>query len=192
MKKIVAVAMFLAVAMMANAQIYVGGSLGFESSKADKEADNLITWSVMPEIGFALNDAISFGLQGGFSSQELEEDEKAKSFVIAPYVRYTFAKSGLVRFFIDAGVTVTSINISNGYYYITGDYYDYYTGEVKGTNIGFGIRPGVRIAASDHVSLVAQLGYFGYSANSDDLGGGSSIGLGIDNTDISFGVFYSF
>ena len=181
MKMLIAIAMFLVACIGANAQIYVGGSLGFESSKASDDADNLISWSVIPEIGYALNDVIAFGFQVGYSSQELSKSKKSNSLMFAPYTRFTFAKSGLARFFIDGGITITSMEYKD-------DFYD----KIKGNQLGFGIRPGICIAASEKINLIAKLGYLGYSSYSEDLGGGSSFGFSMDNTDISFGVFYKF
>lgn len=179
MKKLMVIATFLVACITTNAQVYIGGSLGFETSKRSEDTDNLTTWSVIPEIGYKINNLLSVGLQLGYVSQELYKDNKSESFIVSPYTRLTFIKSGFARFFIDCGATYTA-------------YADDKDEDSNEFTWGVGIRPGVIFAASEKVNFVAKLGYLGYSKNSDDLGGGSEFGLSIDNTDLSFGVFYNF
>ena len=180
MKKLIAIAMFLVACIGTNAQIFVGGSLGFESTKATKDSDSQINWSIVPEIGYKINKSFSVALQLGYSYEYYEsgnyiDDNSLDMFLISPYVRYTFGKSGLAKFFVDCGGTISIIG-----------------GTYEGYIWGAGLRPGLIIEASEKISLVAKLGYMGYSANSDDLGGGSSFGFGLDNSNFSFGVFYNF
>lgn len=175
MKKLMMIAAFMVACVAANAQFYVGGSFGFESAKADKDADNTTAWSIVPEIGYNIDDKLAVGLQIGYGQMDIEGDLTGSELILAPYARYTFAESGIVKFFVDGGLTYTS-----------------YGSDLEGNTWGIGIRPGINIAASEKVGLVAKLGYIGYSKNSDELGGGSSFGLGVDNTDISFGVYFNF
>lgn len=51
-------AAFVVASVAASAQIYVGGSLGFESSKENKDADALTSFSILPEVGYNLSDKI--------------------------------------------------------------------------------------------------------------------------------------
>ena len=44
-------AVFAVASMAASAQIYVGGSLGIGSSKANSNADNQTNFSIKPEVG---------------------------------------------------------------------------------------------------------------------------------------------
>ena len=66
MKKILMT--LVAVAMMAvsaNAQVYVGGSIGIGSVK-NGNGDTETTYKFLPEVGFALNNNWSLGVVAGF------------------------------------------------------------------------------------------------------------------------------
>ncbi|MBO5185524.1 MAG: outer membrane beta-barrel protein [Prevotella sp.] len=182
MKKLFLMAAFVVASVAASAQVYVGGSLGFESSKEYKDAETLTSFSIIPEVGYNLSDNLAVGIQLGYASQDImlageDEDVKgtASAFSIAPYARYTFAKSGAASFFVDGGIIFTS-----------------YGSDADGSNFGVGLRPGIKFAVSDKVDVVAKTGFLGYSKDNDDLGGGSKFGLSIDNTDLSLGVFFNF
>lgn len=175
MKKIFMIAALAVATLAANAQVYVGGSLGFESAKANKDADALSNFSIMPEIGYNLDENWAVGIQLGYQSQEVNKDETVSLFTIAPYARYTFAKTGAASFFVDGGIIFES-----------------YGSDAKGSSFGIGVRPGVNFAVSEKVGVVAKLGYIGYTKNNDDLGGGSAFGINADNTNLELGVFYNF
>lgn len=162
--------------LAANAQIYVGGSLGFESNKADKDADATTSFSIKPEVGYNLSENFAVGIQLGYASEEQSKDVTVSQFEIAPYARYTFAKAGAVSFFADGGIQF----ISRG-------------SDAKGSKFGIGVRPGVKFAASEKVDVIAKLGYLGYEKYNDDWNGGASnLGLNIDNTNLELGVFFNF
>ena len=55
MKKIVLMAAFMVASIAASAQVYVGGSLGLESLKANKDAKTTTSFSIQPEIGYNLD-----------------------------------------------------------------------------------------------------------------------------------------
>lgn len=179
MKKFFIMAALAVASMTASAQVYVGGSLGFESSKANSDADNLTSFSIKPEVGYNLDENWAVGIQLGYSSEEEDKDFTKSTLEIAPYARYTFAKSGIASFFVDGGIQFVS-----------------YGSDAKGSTFGVGFRPGVKIAASSKVDLVAKLGYLGYrSANDDAVASGDTkekIGLNIDNTNLELGVFFNF
>ncbi len=165
--------------LAANAQVYVGGSLGFESAKAGKDAKSTTEFSIKPEIGYNLSEKLAVGIQLGFTNTNKSEegykmDESVSTFEIAPYARYTFAKAGAASFFADGGIIFKSY------------------GKDAGSNFGIGIRPGVSFAASEKVSVIAKLGYLGYSKDNDEAGGASAFGLNIDNTNLELGVFFNF
>lgn len=175
MKKLFLMAAMMVATLAANAQIYVGGSLGFESSKENKDADALTSFSIKPEVGYNLSDNFAVGIQLGYASEEQSKDVTVSKFEIAPYARYTFAKVGAASFFADGGIQFIS-----------------YGSDAKGSTFGIGVRPGVKFAASEKVDVIAKLGYLGYSKDNDDLGGGSAFGLNIDNTNLELGVFFNF
>ena len=187
MKKIVLMAAFMVASIAASAQVYVGGSLGLESLKANKDANTTTSFSIQPEIGYNLDENWAVGINLGFASTNdegyftvgnatgVKSENTVSCFTIAPYARYTFAKTGIASFFVDGGISYTT-----------------YGSDAEGSSFGVGFRPGVKLTASKKVDFIAKLGYFGYQKNDDDLGGGEAIGLNIDNSSLSFGVLYNF
>jgi hypothetical protein len=174
MKKLFMIAALAVSTLAASAQVYVGGSLGLESSKAVKGADATTTFSIQPEIGYNFDQNWAVGIQLGFSTSDANDLTK-NIFTVAPYARYTFAKTGAASFFVDGGFI-----------------FDIYGGDYDGNTFGIGVRPGVSFAVSQKVSVVGKLGYLGYKKNSNELGGGSAFGLNVDNTNLELGVFYNF
>ena len=178
MKKFFMMAALAVASMTASAQIYVGGSLGYNSVKATEDAEKTSTFSIKPEVGYNLDENWAVGIQLGYTSAD-DGKSTVSEFEIAPYARYTFAKSGIASFFVDGGIQYVSLG-----------------SDAKGSTFGVGFRPGVKIAASEKVDLVAKLGYLGYkSANDDAQVAGytkEQIGFNIDNTSLEFGVFFNF
>ena len=96
MKKILMT--LVAVAMMAvsaNAQVYVGGSIGIGSVK-NGNGDTETTYKFLPEVGFALNNNWSLGVVAGvskggcdFSGPYFNQDTELEAVTINPYARYT-------------------------------------------------------------------------------------------------------
>jgi len=189
MKKILMIAVMAVAAVSANAQWYIGGSFGLNFTKATKDADSQTTLNIAPEVGYNINDKWAVGAQVGFGMANnltnltlTEGNLTGTSFTIAPYVRYTFAKTGIASFFADGYVGFSSTNFRDNVKY-----------DKSGSVFSIGVRPGVSLKASDKVSLVAILGNLGYTKYSDDVfRGGSNFGINADNTDISLGVYYNF
>lgn len=173
MKKVILAALVAVVSLTANAQLYVGGSLSFDADKANSNADTKSTFVIKPEVGYSFNEKWAAGIQIGYKSVS-QSGNTASEFTFAPYARYTYAKSGIASFFVDGGVS-----------------FDLYNND-RGTVVGIGVRPGVKLSASEKVDFVASLGYLGYKFGSDKHGKDSHFGIGVDNTAVSFGVYYSF
>lgn len=180
MKKLFLAAAMMVASLAASAQVYVGGSLGFQSIKPYDGAETSTTFSIMPEIGYNLDDNWAVGLQLGYTSSNADSDFEKTDFTKAiinlnPYARYTFAKTGIASFFVDGGLT-----------------FNFYTADAEGMVWGIGVRPGVKLAVSEKVDVIGKLGYLGYAAANEKAGKGSAFGLNINNTDIEFGVNFNF
>ena len=186
MKKVLLMAAFAVASLAANAQLYVGGTVGFQTGKQYDGADNVYKFNIAPEIGYNLSEDFAVGIALGFTNYNGDFDaenwaatatkapESLTDFKISPYARYTFWKTGIASFFIDGGVDIRLRN------------------KDRGTLMGFGLRPGVKLSASEKVDFVAQLGMIGYQFASEKAGKGNTFGLGIDNTTVAFGVYYNF
>lgn len=173
MKKIFAVALVAMMALTANAQVFVGGAVGYNSTKASKNAKSVNSFVFTPEVGYNINEDWTVGVTLDYQSTEAN-DQTLSGIGAGIYGRYNYLKSGMVTLFVEAGVDFLSHNHS------------------RGTEYSVALRPGLSVALSEKLSLVAKTGLLGYSKESDKLGGGSNFGIGVDNTDLSFGLYYNF
>ena len=172
MKKIVMMAVMAVAALSANAQVWVGGEVGFNTTKntikvngysTDKTTNN---FTLAPEVGYNLNEKWAVAMKLGFIHADDNEDLRGiindalpfeigsiatNAFSINPYARYTFVKAGNFSVFADGGIAYANVHV-NG----MADYF-------KNVNqFKVGINPGVTYAISPKVSLVAHLGDLSY------------------------------
>lgn len=151
-----------------NAQLYVGGSVGFASEKIKGE-DSETTFKIMPEIGYNFSDNWAVGATLGYQKNEY------KTFQIAPYVRYTFLKSDLLNLFVDGQFSY--INMKEDV-----------DGAESMSGFGIAVKPGLAVNVSKNISLVAKYGLLGYQKVEDY----STFGLDIDASKLEFGFIYNF
>ena len=171
MKKIILSAVIALAAMTANAQVWVGGGLGFTHSDFEDTYPDLdcTEFYIAPEIGYTLNDKWDLAIALGDSYTKVKDGDAVNDFFVNPYARYTFYKTGKVGFFVDGGFEVQA-----------GD---------SPTEFGIGLRPGVKFAASDKVTFVATFGRLGYY-NVEDVG--NKFGFDFDGRGLFFGCYYTF
>lgn len=174
MKKLFLAAAMMVASLAASAQVYVGGSLGFKSEKPYDGAETSTAFSIKPEVGYNLDEKWAVGIQLGYSSMD-DGDNTLGQIDLAPYARYTFAKTGIASFFVDGGLS-----------------FEFRTADWEGMVWGVGVRPGVKLAVSEKVDVIGKLGYLGYKAANEKAGKGNSFALSIDNTDIELGVNFNF
>lgn len=176
MKKIILTAIVAVASLGANAQIWVGGQLGFNyEKKGDAKAT---TVAFAPEVGYTLSDKLDIAIALREELVAPDGGDNLNSFSVNPYARYTFYQTGKVGFFIDGGFSIGAADIP--------------ASDDNATTWGIGIRPGVKFAASDKVTLVASLGGLGYQqAKSGDYKV-NDFGLNVDGNALTFGLYYSF
>lgn len=171
MKKIILTALVAVAALSANAQQWwLGGDFNLNVNKAEKGAKSETTFKFAPEVGIQFNEKWAIGINFTYDNND-EIYDGAKYAGVGFFGRYTIAKTGIATFFVDGGVGFKFYNNSIG------------------TEISAGFRPGVSIAASEKISLVTKVGYLGWQKHPE---GGYDIDLGINNSPLSFGVFYNF
>ena len=184
MKKILMtmVAAFAAVSM--NAQVYVGGSVGFVSAKMGG-GDSESTYKIIPEIGYNLNDQWAVGIALGYQKGTCNfgnldfNPGKTEVFSVNPYARYTFLKSDMVNLFVDGGLDYVHTDVA-------GD---------KTNSFAIGLKPGVAVNLNDKLSFVAHAGFLGYKNEKADHEGAkafNTFGFDLDGSDLSFGFYYNF
>ena len=177
MKKILLMAAFAVASLTANAQVWVGGSLGFDYEKY-KDMDAKTKFSIAPTIGYNLSEDFAIGLELSFAFgnegvSALYTNSKTQDIMFAPFARYTFARVGAASFFVDGGFGFGSEKIGDN-------------DADNAWHIGF--RPGVSFNISDHVSFVGTVGYLGYR-HAEDY---NHFGLNANNQLGSVGFFYTF
>ncbi len=180
MKKILttAAAVFALVAV-SNAQLFIGGNVGFSSMNnvTNKTKDDAIkrdgsTMSINfnPKVGYQLNDKMSVGATlilgttsvknlDGSADNKLVSKDVENEIGIAPFFRYTFVEFGDFQLSGEARLpfTMESSKLKPE----EGD-------DAKGPstmNIGFDIRPVVSYSLSDRISLEADINIFGLAYN---------------------------
>jgi hypothetical protein len=178
-------AAFVAVSM--NAQVYLGGSLGFGAASTQKNLGDRseTVFSILPEIGYNLNDQWAIGAVIGYQSNkfnnvvEINGENVAgheAAFTFNPYARYTFMKAGKLNLFVDGGVDFSSAT--------KGDC----------TYLGFGVKPGLAVNLTDKLSFVSHIGFLSYQlVNPDgDDNNASVFGLDLSGNNLTFGLYYNF
>lgn len=173
------------VAIVASAQVYVGGQVGFWRN-AD---DNHTTFNIVPEVGYTLSDkwAIGIGLGYGYG---YNDGFKTNVFGVSPYARYTVAKLGPVSFLLDGGFDFNTVSLKAKH----GDSDSYNAWAV-------GVTPAVKVNLSKNIDFIASVGFLGYR-DYDDTGvkgfdyssvyGEKGFGFSLSGNDLKFGVIYNF
>ena len=183
MKKIFAVALVAMMTLTVNAQVYVGGGVGLLTSSYDGNSETY--FSILPEIGYNINEDWAVGIAVGYGEAKskvnvagVKVTEKVKTFQIAPYARYTFAKFDKVNLFVDGTVGYSHVDYAGA----------------KTNSFALGLKPGVAVNLNDKLSFVAHVGFLGYQndkVKGDDKST-NTFGLNLDGSNLSFGVYYNF
>ena len=172
--------------LSANAQVWVGGQLGFNYNTDERSnypaKIETTTFSIAPEVGYTLDENwdLAIALEEGYRS--VKDGNSSNTFKVTPYARYTFFKTGQVGFFLDMGfnVGVTSYKAKVG------------PDPENATTWGIGVRPGVKFAASDKVTFVASVGLLGFQQWKQDKLKESDLGFNVNGNALQFGLYYSF
>ena len=189
MKKLILSALVAISAITANAQVWVGGEVGFNSSSTDAGMGSVTTknFVIAPEVGYKVNENVDVAIALGYAHAEDaqkvlnvdlgQEVGKANAFAVNPYVRYSFAKTGNLSFFVDGGLTFATVDV-DGF-------------DKNMTVFGVGIKPGLAYGLSDKVSLVAHVGDLSFAHGKWGEVKSDNFNIGLTNA-ISFGVYFSF
>lgn len=179
MKKFLLTAVVAVFALAANAQVWVGGSLGASTSKHSYDGHELYKENavkIAPTIGYTYNDDWDFALDLIYKHNDGKEIN-SNSFGFAPYARYKFVKAGAFKAFVEGGFSYENTHVS---------------GVDKNVNSWeIFIRPGVSYDLSKKVTIDAKLGALNYQF--DKQGDYKTNTFGLDlHSDVQFGVYYNF
>ena len=173
MKKIFMMAVMAVAALTANAQVWVGGEVGFTSSHVNTNVAGITDHETVkefvlnPEVGYSLNDKFDVAIK--LSYAYASEKEYARSlgktydnvntWTVNPYVRYKFVKAGNFFAFVDGGIAYSTAHVK---------------GVKKNVNVfGVNITPGIAYSVSNKVTLVSHLGeglYYNHTWKGTDEG----------------------
>jgi len=190
MKKIMMTLAAVCVAATMNAQVWVGGELGFSSSHTNGNDNSTKAFSITPEIGYNLDENFAVAIKLGYDYQEdFDFGEfiglngltslRTNAYTVNPYVRYTFLKAGNFSAFVDGGIHYTTMHAQG-----VDDNFNQF---------GVNVTPGISYAISEKVGLVAHLGkglYWDHSWVKNTVRM-NKFGLSLANA-ISFGAYYNF
>ena len=179
MKKLFLTLVVAIMSVTAGAQVYVGG----EASLWRNWDENETQFTLAPEIGYTLSDDWSIGTTIGYI-HNYDKGVKTNGFQIAPYARYTFARTGIVSFFLDGGFDFATYKAkANGH---SSDALNAW---------GIGIKPGVKVSVAKDIDFIAHVGFLGYRDHDDELklpATSKGLGFSLKSTDLQFGLIYNF
>ena len=180
MKKLFSLIAVAFVAMSVNAQVYVGGSLGIDAWSSQKNAGDRseTTFTILPEVGYNLNDEWAVGTVIGYVSDKWVgvNGISESAFTFNPYARYTYLKAGKVSLFVDGGVDFTTAS------------------KADWNELAIGLKPGLAVSLSDNISFVSHLGFIGYDVYNPDGDDNniSKFGLDLSGNNLTFGLYFNF
>lgn len=172
MKKVFLTLSLVAAAFFCQAQLFVGGDLGFGvtggsvSAKQGNYSESITlpkttTFEIVPTIGFMFNENIGIGLDFGFGVSNYKEKDDDYSYkrstnawIVAPYFRWVFGQFDRVSLYADArinfggGKAKVSVTEGSATASLDGD---------KISNFGVNIVPGINFMISDNIALNAKL-----------------------------------
>lgn len=176
-------AMTLFLAQAAKAQMWMGGSVGFDYS-SPKTSNKITTFTLSPTVGYSLNSKWDLGVELSYGFTQDKTDDVSGPYVYAvlhsknvtnsisvePFVRYSFLKTGIVTFFIDGGFGYTYAKRNKDYSKEATSFVESipsesisYTSKGTSNNFNIGFRPGVKIELTEKIEIESHLGFIGYS-----------------------------
>lgn len=177
MKKTIIAAMLALAGLAANAQVFVGGTMGVSTEK-QSNIDRYTTFTFAPTVGYNFNDKISAGIEFAYTYGDqglLSQNE----ILLGPYARYNFfapeSVEGL-KVFAEAAIYYNYLNLD-----IDGS-------SIDGNGVQIALRPGVSYMIGSNWQVLAKMNLFSFT----HMDGSSSTGFGVNPTKVSFGVAYNF
>ncbi|MBN2165294.1 MAG: outer membrane beta-barrel protein [Marinilabiliaceae bacterium] len=211
-KLLLSLSFVLTTCIIANSQLFVGGSFGFSSDggsnssggqSVDKDKENSFLFS--PKGGYFINENFCVGAQIMFSTYKTEEAsgdyEKESAFAFVPFARYYAFKMNKLSVFgqADLGFSSGSSEVKYGATTIDGP---------KRSGFGFSVTPGLSYKLSDKIELEAainllSLSYSSVTEKEDYLGNETEdkttsfeFGADMDNIlttgNVTIGMIYKF
>ena len=189
MKKILLSLAALAFAATMNAQVWIGGEVGFNMNHTNGSDHTAMELNIAPDIGYSLSGNFSVAIALGYSHSSDVDGSKygmpgmtlsnVNAYSINPYTCYTFVKAGNFAFFVIGSLK-------------------YIIAHAQGIENNFNqfsvtVIPAVAYSVSDKVTLASHLGdglYFKHTWMKDVVRS-NDFGFNLFHG-ISFGAYYFF
>ena len=195
---------------LTQAQLYVGGNLGFNTLSTSSTVGTTTTkggssssLTLSPEVGYFLSDNLAVGVGVSFNSNSITTPITPttssvalnSTFMINPYARYFFYKSGSFSAFAEGSVGYGSMMSETTLGANT-------TKNPSTSIISVGIAPGIAYDLSDKFSLIAKLGNVGFQSSkktttntietttTTSTTNVSNFGLNVGLSSFTFGAIY--
>lgn len=148
MKKILLLCFVALMAVTANAQYYVGGTLGaeYDKVKTGGHSSDLTTLKLVPEFGYQIDKVISIGATFGLGYAD-DDDNELTQYEISPYIRATFAQAKSVKFFVEG-----ALFLNHSKYEFDGDDDDAFSYNTWGASV----RPGFMVNVANNVNIIGR------------------------------------
>jgi hypothetical protein len=176
MRKITLIVALVSFAMASQAQIFVGGSLGFNTqggkykpkSGSDYKFDRTTAFEIAPMVGYQLDEKLAAGLRINFASVKETEFSNGsdKDYIYKDPVfgaelfgQYTFYTQGKFSVYAEAGIGFSSSKPKSGFEGNLEGYYRYST-------FGLNIKPVLAYNLNDKITLLCNLNFMGFGFNS--------------------------
>lgn len=176
MKKLFFAVAALLVSVSMSAQLWVGGSLGFDSKSYPGDGTKNQTWfEFSPMAGYALSDVLEVGAAIDlFKESNISGLEGNDYFYweFTPFARYTFLTEEKLSLFLQGEIGLGQDK--------TGD-----ADPIFGFSAG--ICPGIKIPLTENLSVVSTFGWLGFDSWNES--NGLSLYL---SSSLSFGLYYAF
>lgn len=200
-----------------NAQVFVGGSFGFTSSKLSNDAGydkDGTSYQILPEIGYQMDENMAIGIQIGYAhgyaalgslsttdfmntatnfismaADISEDDMKMNSISFAPFIRYNVLEMGPAKIFVEGSVRYSNIT-TDGSPSVQGKS----TGELKFDSFEFNVRPGISCKLGEKMSVLAKVGTLGFLSAKEKESDMkiTRFGLSADSYNLLLGLNYHF
>ena len=192
MKKLFLSLLVGAASLTASAQVYVGGEVGLWRNNDA----NHTSFSLKPQVGYELSNKWAIGGSIGFTHDyygtgkfdgETLHKLKVNSFAIDPYARWSYAKFGPVRLFLDLGFGISATKTKKKALDVKYD-------DDALVSWRIGVAPGLSVAVAKNLDFVAHAGFLGYRESDGGYSpyGEHGFGFEVSSYDLNFGLLYRF
>lgn len=165
-----------------NGDLYVSGSLGFNSTKQGDFKSSGVDFS--PSVGYFISDNIALELNLLIGSTKDEDDDKNTSIGAGLGANYFFTPTNQFSFTLGAGVA-----------YINDTYKPNGGSDSEFNTFTIAITPGINYFISSQFALRASVAALSFSSGKADFPGAEAtndFGLNANLSDVNFGVTYKF